>query len=162
MIQFVHWQEIVGEAFMPDFEKIEKALVTAKRFNRLNEEEGNIEKKELQLYEKWKQIKWRMRHAGYESVQAGTKLLWHQRGWLGLPTVISMDGKEELRFRYFADSSEPPIFISTSEMIKFQEELQQINTENSFYSPNRYVKALSGKVNIRKRKDIDDFIPEID
>lgn len=163
MIQLVHWQEQVPSNFMGDFERIEKAIALAKKFNRANEKEAEFEQKEPDIYRAWKKIKWYMRHSGYESATMGNRTIWHERGWLGTAEVVKIDEKEELKFRYYANSPEIPLFISVADLMKFKKELQQDDAETEYYNPGRYVKALSEKTNIRKRKDIDDdFIPEIE
>lgn len=163
MIQLVHWKDYIPAGFMADFEEIEKALTHAKRFDRVTAEEDKIANKQPDTYKIWKSIRWKMRHAGYESVTDGNRVLWHERGWYGTAEVVPVDGKEELRFRYFADNKDKPIFINVADLMRLKQEIGQNEVEEGYYNPDIYIKALAGKTNIslKIRRDID-FIPEVD
>lgn len=138
MIQIVHWKDSVPEDFMIDFIKIEKALSFAKRNNRLAEAEADIEKKDSTAYEKWRTIRWKMRHAGYESKTFGKDTFWCRRGWLGTAEVT---GKDDLKFKYFADSDEKPMFISLKALMEFEQELGQDEAEGDYYKRVRYLET---------------------
>lgn len=141
MIQMVHWKDLVPEDFMAEFIRIEKALAFAKRNNRLVEAESDIEKKNSDSYEKWRKIRWKMRHAGYESKIFGEKTLWNRRGWLGTANILRVDKKEDLQFRYYANSDEKPLFISVQDLKKFEEELFRDVVEDDYYKRVRYLET---------------------
>lgn len=156
MIQFVHWKDYIPDDFMTEFIKIEKALLFAKRNNRLTEAESYIEKKKSDSYEKWRKIRWKMRHAGYESKVFGKDTFWCRRGWLGTAEVT---GKDDIKFRYYSDGTEKPMFISVKALMEFEQELNQDDVEGDYY---KRVQYLENKI-IKKSKpraDIDGFSGE--
>lgn len=161
MIQIVHWKDYVPATFMDKFMDIEIALATAKRFDRVNEVEESIMKKDKDAYEQWKNIRWKMAHAGYERLDAGNQVFWMERGWLGTAIVERKNGMEEIFFRFVANSPEKPLYISIAQLMALKTELGQLNVDDENYSPDRYTKALSGKMNVNPKKRYDkDFPPE--
>jgi hypothetical protein len=157
MIQITHWQELIPPDFMGKFMQIEKALISAKRFDRVNQEEDNLSQRDPEAYKAWKQCKWRMRHAGFESIPAGNKILWHERGWHGTGKIVAANGQEELKFRYVANTSEKPVYISLSAMMKLRNEINQNADEEAYYKPtaNIYTNALSKKYDKKPTKNAD-------
>lgn len=160
MIQLVHWKEFVDPGFMQKFIEIEKALASAKKFDRVNLEEDNIAKRDSEIYRIWKTIRWKMLHAGYESMTDGKKIFWCPRGWCGIADIIVIDGVEKLKFRYMANNNERPIYISVSNLMKLRNEIEQDKDEESYYKPTAgiYTQALSKKYNKGNSK----FIPTSD
>jgi hypothetical protein len=160
MIQIVHWKDYVPGMFMDKFMDIEIALATAKRFDRVNEVEESIMKKDKDAYEQWKNIRWKMAHSGYERLDAGNQVFWKERGWPGTAIVERKNGMEEIFFRYVADSPEKPLYISIAQLMALKTELGQLSVEDENYSPDRYTKALSRKMNVNPKKRYDKDFPE--
>jgi len=147
MIQLVHWKEFVDPGFMQKFIEIEKALASAKKFDRVNLEEDNIAKRDSEIYRIWKTIRWKMLHAGYESMTDGKKIFWCSCGWRGLADVVFNAGVEILKFQYAANNKEKPIYISVAALMKLRNEIGQDQDEDDYYKPTAgiYINALTNK-----------------
>lgn len=162
MIQIVHWKNYIPPEFMGDFERIEKKIANAKRFDGMNQAEAEIAKHEPDNYRTWKTCRWKMRHAGYELlcvIKGENK--WTERGWYGTAEIVKSAEGEELKFRYAANSAEKPVYITVAQLMQLKQEMGQDAVEESYYKPTAgiYTNALSKKFN--KRLDINkSFIPE--
>ena len=163
MIQIVHWKDYVPGMFTDKFLDIEISLADAKRFDRVNEVEQAIEKKDKDAFIQWKNIRWKMAHAGYERVIADNQVFWKERGWFGAAIVERKNEREEIFFRYVANSPEKPLYISIAQLMELKTELGQLSVDDGQHNAGIYTKALSGKMNVNpKKKYYDPEFPQED
>jgi hypothetical protein len=172
MIYLADWKEIVGEAFMSTFIRIEQRLRFAKDEDPWkrgdNAKDPKITNEEK---EEWKKKRRLMRFCGYETNPEDGK--WdskRKRGWIGSPRFPS---EGVLVFGYFGIQREMTV-VSLGKFLDMkrafeaaEQEEAQARDEEEYYSTKPLVDQTIQKMEEKKPKqgnllDDDCFVPEVE
>lgn len=143
--KIVHWKEIVGNDFLDKFTKVSKALIFA--YEKNISYEAIIKKEKVDDWQKYAEIRSRMRKCGFEDGK-----------WLGwyLPYLKG----SEVKFKTTA----PPgrIYISMREFIAYKQGLDQGRIEDEYYNVEAMGVEYSGFVHEEEGEGAPSGAPDYD